>query len=62
MTRDEFYEGWLPEEDATCRWCSFPYRYETSDAVEYQRYCTGDCERAEERAIQVEAEELSGDR
>ena len=41
--------GWQIPPDCSCQYCSFPYRYETSDAREYQRFCSGDCERDEEK-------------
>ena len=40
--------GWQVPPDGFCQYCYFPYRYETSDAREYQRFCSGDCERDEE--------------
>ena len=47
-------QGWQVPPDACCQQCSFPYRYETSCARDYQRFCCGDCERAAERAAQEE--------
>lgn len=42
-------DGWQVPPDGHCLVCEWPYRYEMSDAREYQRFCCGDCERAWER-------------
>ena len=47
-------DGWQVPPDGFCAQCQFPYRYETSCARDYQRYCSGDCERMAERAQEDE--------
>lgn len=42
-------DGWQVPPDGYCLHCQMPYRYECSDARDYQRYDCGDCERAAEK-------------